>query len=162
MAIYQFEAALNVLARAQLTDPDLLKARAVYEARARRLIAFRDLLINDINQRGGYPQPLTSRQHVSYPRGLVGATATALQAGTPYGTIDVPWTDFTPETLLGIARYFADATTDPRLAGGRDWAAATFALETGRTLQARALANLAVRNVPAYQAELAQFTEGGR
>jgi hypothetical protein len=154
---YRFEAALAVLDRAQVADPEFVHARDLAAARVHRLVAFRQLLISDLNTRGGYPHPVATLQGVPYPRGIVSATADAFQAGTPYGTIAVPWTSFAPETLLIIARYFADATSDPRQAGGREWAAATFALETGRMQEARALANLAARNVPAYQAELAEF-----
>ena len=156
---YQFEVAESVLDHVALSDPQLIRTRDLMMQRCRRLVAFRNLLVSDLATRGGYPQPLASRENVSYPRGIVTADASAVQAGTPYGTIAVAWTDFTPETLLTIARYFADATADPRMAGERDWAAATFALETGRIQQARILANLAVRNVPAYQSELAPFTE---
>ncbi len=162
VAFYRFEGAVAVLDRAALTEPDLIQARNQSEVRGRRLIAFRQILISDLNTRGGYPQPFTTREGVTYARGITSADADAVAAATPYGTIGVPWTDLTPETLLSIAGYFADATADPRAAGQREWAAATFALETGRTQQARALATLAVRNVPGYQPELAQFTGAGR
>ncbi len=159
---YKFEAAVAALERLPLTDPGLIKTRDATLARGRLLIAFRKMLIADLNARGGYPRPIATLQNIPYPRGIASAKADAVQASTPYGTITVPWTNLAPETLLVVARYFADATPDPRQAGGRQWLAATFALETGRLPEAQTLAKQAVHNVPAYQSELAQFTDPGR
>jgi hypothetical protein len=159
---YRYEAALRLLEQTRLTDPEFAPALDALKARVRVLLAFKQLLVSDVNTRGGYPQPVTTLENVSYPRGLTAANADTFQAGTPYGDIPVPWAHLSPEMLLNIARYFAAATADPRGAGGREWAAAMFALETGHGQEARALASLAVRNVPAYQSQLAQFNGAGR
>jgi hypothetical protein len=165
-AQYKYDEALRRLEPAQRfsaadelpIEPEFVQAREALKARGQVLLAFKNLLMRDINTRGGYPQPVTTVENVSYPQGFSAANQDAFQAATPYGTIAVPWTSLSPETILNIARYFAAATTDPRQAGGREWAAAIFALETGHAQEARALANLAVHNVPAYESQLAQFS----
>jgi TolA-binding protein len=165
-AQYKYDQALRVLEPAQAfspatelpIEPEFVQAREALKARGQVLVAFKNLLIRDINTRGGYPQPVTTLADVAYAQGFSAANQDAFQAVTPYGTIAVPWTSLNPETILNIARYFAAATTDPRQAGGREWAAAVFALETGHAQEARALANLAVHNVPAYESQLAQFS----
>ena len=79
-------------------------------------------------------------------------------AGTPYGTIRVPWTDFTPSALLAVASYYADATPNPVQAADRRWLAATFALENGQLNEAKSLAARAAQGRAEYAKELGQFS----
>ncbi len=157
LGLYRFDEAAAVINRAEFTNPDLRAARDLIKARAQQLIAFKRALRADINARGGYPQAVVSRRNVSFPRGIISATADAFQAGTPYGTISVPWTDFAPKTILAIGGYFADSTPDPKQAAERRWRLANFALETGQAPAAKDLAARAARDRPEYQPELAPF-----
>ena len=69
----------------------------------------------------------------------------------------MPWTDFAPKTILTIANYFADSTSDPKQAAERRWLLANFALETGQPREARELASRAAHDRPEYQPELEPF-----
>ena len=160
VALCRFDEAQSVLDHVQLTDPDYRSAHDLIRARASRLIAFKRTLINDINAHGGYPKPVTSRRGNSYPRGIQQASLDALQAGTPYGTIGVPWSDFSPQAILTMAAYYIDATSLPSQAADRRWLAANYALESGQASEARALATRAAQGRPEYQKDLAQFTGG--
>ncbi len=157
VALGRFDEAQAVLEHVQLTDPDYVRAHDLTISRARHLVAFKKTIINDLNAPGGYPQPVTSRRGTTYPRGIMNAAPDMLQAGTPYGTIGVPWTDFTPAAYLTIANYYTDATRDPKLAAERLWLEAIYALENGRAAEARALASRAARDLPQHQKDLAQF-----
>ncbi len=156
-ALGRFEEAQSVLEHVQLTDPDYLRAHDLTLTRARTLVAFKKTLVNDLNAPGGYPQPVTSRRGTTYPRGIMNAAPDMLQAGTPYGTIGVPWTDFTPAAYLIIANYYTDATRDPKQAAARRWLEAVYALENGRAAEAKALAARAAHDLPEHQKDLAQF-----
>ncbi len=158
VGLYHFEEAQAVLAQAKFTEPDFLQARDVTLARAKNMVAFKGLLVADINRHNGYPKPVNSRRGINYPRGVQKAANDTVEAGTPYGTIGVPWTDFSPQTLLGIATYYADATTQPATAAERRWWAANFALESGLLNDARVLAVQAAKDQPGYQKDLGQFT----
>ena len=158
VSLYRFDEAQAVLDHVKLADPDFLRAHDLTETRARRLVAFKKTMINDVNAGGGYPQSITSRRGVTFPRGLQSATADTFMAGTPYGSISVPWTDFGPNALLAVANYFGDATLNPSQAADRRWLAATFALETGQLTEAKSLAARAARDRPDYARELAQFS----
>ncbi len=157
VALGRFDEGQSVLEHVQLTDPDYVRAHDLTVSRARHLVAFKKTIINDLNSPGGYPQPVTSRRGTTYPRGILNAAPDMLQAGTPYGTIGVPWTDFTPAAFLAIANYYIDATRDPKLAAERRWLAAIYALENGRSAEAKALAARAARDLPQHQKDLAQF-----
>ena len=157
VALGRYDEAQAVLEHLQLTDPDYAHARDLTLTRARTLVAFKKTLINDLNMPGGYPQPVTSRRGVTYPRGILNAAPDMLQAGTPYGMIGVPWTDLTPAAFLALAGYYTDATRDPRLAAERRWLAAVYALENGRAADARSLAARAARDLPQHQKDLEQF-----
>ena len=155
--LYHFDVAQAVLARAALTEPDFVQARNLALGRAKAMVAFKAMLIADINAHHGYPKPVKSRQGIDYPRGLQKATAENVGAGTPYGTIDVPWTDFAPSTLLAIAAYYTDASNQPAIAAERRWWAANFALECGLPNDAKALAARAAKDQTGYQKDLGQF-----
>jgi hypothetical protein len=158
VALDRFDEAQAVLDHVQLTDPDYRAAHALIRARVARLIAFKRTLINDINSNGGYPKPVVSRRGNAYPRGIARAANDTLQAGTPYGTITVSWTEFAPSALLAMAEYYIDATAQPSYAADRRWLAANFALESGQLSEAKVLAMRAAQIKPEYQRDLGQFT----
>ena len=158
VALDRFDEAQAVLDHVQLTDPDYRAAHDLLRARVARLIAFKRTLINDINSHGGYPKPVVSRRGNAYPRGIQQAATDQLQAGIPYGSIGVPWTEFGPPALLAIAAYYIDATPNPGQAADRRWLAANYALESGQLNDARALAARAAEVKPEYQKDLGQFT----
>ncbi len=158
VALYRYDEAQAVLEHVKLTDPDFLRAHDLIETRAKTLVAFKKTMMNDINAGHGYPQPVTSRRGTNFPRGLQSASADAFMAGTPYGTIRAPWTDFAPQALLAVALYYADATPNPVQAADRRWLAATFALENGQPTEAKSLAARAAQGRVEYAKELGQFS----
>ena len=158
VALYHFDEALAVLKQAAITEPDFVAARDLVLGRAKAMVAFKAMLIADINSHRGYPKPVTSRRGISYPRGVQKAEHDNVDAGTPYGTVSVPWTDFAPQALLAIAAYYTDASNQPTIAAERRWWAANFALESGLLADARVLATRAAKDQPGYAKELAQFS----
>ena len=158
VGLYRYDEAQAVLEHAKLTDPDFVRAHDLIEMRAKYLVAFKKTMINDITAGHGYPQSITSRRGTNFPRGLQSASADAFMAGTPYGTIRVPWTDFAPQALLAVAAYYADATPNPVQAADRRWLAATFALENGQLNEAKSLAARAAQGRAEYAKELGQFS----
>ncbi len=161
VALYHFDEAQAVLRQVAITEPDFAAARNLTLGRAKAMVAFKAMLVADINSHHGYPKPVTSRRGIAYPRGIQSAAGDNVQAGTPYGTVEVPWTDFAPPTLLAIAAYYTDATNQPAIAAERRWWAANFALETGLLPDARVLAARAAKDQPAYAKDLARLSGGG-
>ena len=159
VAAGRFDEALSVIDNVQLTQPAYQQARTLIDLRARLMVAFKKTILNDLKVAGGYPLPVSSLGGVAFPRGIKGVDGDMLLAGTPYGQIGVPWTGFSPSVYLAIAMYYADASRNPQQAATRRWMAANYALENGRAAEAKSLANLAARDQPLYQKELAQFNE---
>ena len=158
MALYHFDEAQAVLKQSAVTEPDFVAARDLALTRAKAMVAFKGMLIADINSHRGYPKPVTSRRGIAFPRGIQKAEHDNVDAGTPYGTVSVPWTDFPPQALLAIAAFYTDANNQPAIAAERRWWAANFALESGLLNDARTLAALAVKGQPGYAQDLAQFS----
>ena len=155
----RFDEARSVIDQVRLTQPDYRHTRELIAARARLLVAFKKTILNDFKVAGGYPQPVRSLQGITYPHGIQGDEGDMLLAGTPYGKIGVPWTDFSPAVYLAVASYYADASRNPQQAATRRWLAANYALENGHPAEAKTLANAAADAVPRYRQELAQFDE---
>ncbi|MBV9128530.1 MAG: serine/threonine protein kinase [Verrucomicrobia bacterium] len=155
---YRFEEALATLGQLELHDPDFTVARDAARERARLLVAFKQRLIADINNtRGGYPQTVVTRANSTFPQGIKKAGPDKLDADTPYGQVTISWLDLDARTVLTMAVYFADKTTDPKAAAERRWQAAIFALEFGLVPDSRALAEKAAKERTEYQTELPQF-----
>ena len=155
----RFDEALSVIDNVKLTQPAYQQARTLIDLRARLMIAFKKTMLNDLKVAGGYPLPVNNLSGVAFPRGIKGVDGDMLLAGTPYGQIGVPWTDFSPSVYLAVAMYYADASRNSQQAATRRWMAANYALENGRSAEARSLANLAARDQPQYRKDLAQFNE---
>ncbi len=158
----RFEEAQKVIDGARPTQTQWVQARDQTDRRARLLVAFHKTMLNDLKVAGGYPQPVASRRGVTYPRGINGVQGDTLLAGTPYGQIAVPWTDFAPTVYLAVAAYYADATRDLKQAAARRWMMAAYALDNGRAADAKALAVRAAKDAPQYQGELGQFDPPAR
>ena len=158
VALYHFDEAQAVLKQAAITEPDFAAARDLALRRTKAMVAFKAMLVADINTHRGYPKPVTSRRGIGYPRGIQAAAGDNVEAGTPYGTVSVPWTDFAPQALLAIAAYYTDSSNQPAIAAERRWWAANFALESGLVPDARALAARAAKDQPGYAKDLAQFS----
>ena len=153
----RFDGAQSVIDQAKTTVPEYERTRELIATRVRLLVAFKKTILNDLKVAGGYPLPVTSLQGMTYPRGIQGDEGDMLLAGTPYGQIGVPWTDFSPAVYLAVASHFADASRNPQQAATRRWLAANYALENGRLAEAKTLANAAANVAPQYRKELAQF-----
>lgn len=161
VSLGRFDEAQSVVDNVKLTVPELARAHSLLAQRARYLVAFRKTMLNDLKLAGGYPQPVTSVRGVTYPRGITGVNGDLLLAGTPYGQIAVPWTDFTPAVYVAVAAYYADASRNPQQAADRRWIAANYAAENNRATEAKALAARAAQDAPKYQKDLAQFDAPG-
>ena len=159
VAAGRFEEAQGVIENVRPTQPANKQALALVDLRARMMVAFKKTMLNDLKAAGGYPLPVNSVAGVAFPNGIKGVDGDMLLAGTPYGQIGVPWTSFSPSVYLAIAMYYADASRNPQQAATRRWLAANYALENGRTAEAKSLASLAARDQPQYQKDLAQFNE---
>ncbi len=157
VGLARFDEAQSVMDHVKLTQPEYTQARDLIDRRARLLVAFRKTLLNDLKLAGGYPQPVTSRRGVTFPRGISGVQGDMLMAGTPYGQLAVPWTDFAPTVYIAVASYYADASRDRQQAATRRWLTANYALENGRVADAKLLANRAAKDAPQYQKDLGQF-----
>ena len=157
IALGRFDEAQSVIDHTKVTQPEYMHARDLLASRARLLVAFKKTILNDLKVAGGYPQPVASLGGATFPRGIQGVSGDMLLAGTPYGQMGVPWTDFPPTVYITVASYYADASRNAQQAAERRWLAANYALENGRTAEAKNLANQAARAFPQYQKELAQF-----
>lgn len=157
----RYDEAQGLIDHVKVSQPDYVRVQDLLSHRVRALIAFKKTLANDLNVTGGYPQNVTSRRGVAYPRGLQGFKGDQLLAGTPYGQIAVPWTDFDPAVFVTVAAYYADSARNPQQAADRRWLAANYAVENGRLADARALADRAARDAPKYAKDLAQFDAPG-
>jgi len=73
-------------------------------ANARRLMEWKTTLINDLNGQH-YLQSIKDKFGIRY-QGIEGATEQTLLVKVTYGTVELPWTKFRPETLIAVAASF--------------------------------------------------------
>jgi hypothetical protein len=149
IAVYDFAAAHDAIARAQVTEPSLQQEKQNTEKKAQWLMQWKALLLQDISRAGfsGRVLDIAGAEYV----GIVRATDKRLTLRTPFGTSDLDWVRFSPPTLLNVSSSFirqnAPDTAD------RQWLSAVFANETGQVSAAQKLAQAAATK-PEYKAFL--------
>ena len=113
------------------------------------LAEWKSRLVNDLN-RAHYNAAVTDATGVQYT-GIGGATADKLMMKVPYGELQLPWAQITPQTLLKISTSFID----PKAADAADryWFCAVYANETGQADEAKRLAGEAAKLKSEYAAK---------
>ena len=122
-------------------------AQDVMKKKPQWLLDWRTRVIDDLN-RTHYQREVTDIAEVKYS-GIDGATPQALTVKIgPYGSAQIPWTKFTPQTLLAISSSFIAPNSSD--AADRAWLCAVYANETGQTEDAKRLAAEAAKGKSEY------------
>ena len=126
-------------------------AQEVARKRPQWLADWRSKLIDDLN-RTHFTGEITDLVGAKYS-GIDGATEQTLTMKIgPYGSAQVPWGKFSPQTLLALSTTFIKPGTSD--AADREWRCAIFASETGQKEEARKLAEAAAAKKPEYRDQL--------
>lgn len=147
---YEFEAARDTIKAVQLSDSPLKDLQNATQKKAEWLVGWKTKLIDDLKRTpfAGVVSDVSGAQYT----GVVGASPQRFMLKTPYGTVELDWTKFAPQTLLGISSAFAkQGSTD---LAERQWLSAVFAAETNQTENARQLAEAAVKAKPEYRDQI--------
>lgn len=123
------------------------------------LVKFKAQLIQDLITLG-YTGPVNRRSGAAVPQGTLRATDTQLELRTPYGVLPIPWTDVTPDSVIGIARSFIRPDMPSEAAAVRQWNLGMYALAMGRRDMGRELLQAAALARPAYQPTLTELLQG--
>ena len=150
VAVYDFAAARDTIARARVTEPSLQRERDNTAKKAQWLVQWKNQLAQDINRAGfsGRVLDIAGAEYV----GIVRATEKRLTLRTPFGTSDLDWVRLSPQTLLNISASFVRANAPDT--SDRQWLCAVFAHETGQLDAAQKLAQAAAASKADYQSEL--------
>lgn len=104
-------------------------------------------MIGDLN-RARFSGTILDAGGVQYT-GITAATADTLTMKTPYGVVPLPWSKFSPKTLLMVSKSFIKPNAAD--VADRQWLCAVYAAETGQMDEARALAEEAAKTKPEYR-----------
>jgi hypothetical protein len=126
-----------------------------YFKRTQWVAKFKALLIDDISVTG-YPKPVKKKDGTPVAGGFKEADDTQLI--TP-AKVNVPWNEFDPETLTGIARDFIASTKDPAAVNDRKWALGNFLYTVGKKTEAFPFLKEAAEANPEYKEGLALLPE---
>ncbi len=133
--VYDFVGARNNIARGQVTEPTLQNEKQNAEKMANWLVQWKEQLIQDIN-RTGFSGQLVDLGGAEYI-GLLRASEKRLTLKAPFGTSELDWVKFSPQTLLTVSvSFIKPAVSDT---ADRKWTSAVFASETGQTEAAHKL-----------------------
>jgi hypothetical protein len=126
-------------------------AQEVARKKPQWLAEWRTKLIDDLN-RTHFAGEVTDIVGAKYS-GIDGATEQALTMKIgPYGSAQVPWAKFSPQTLLAVSAAFIKP--DSPDGADRQWLCAVFALQTGQKEQGMKLAEAAAAKKPEYRDQL--------
>jgi eukaryotic-like serine/threonine-protein kinase len=125
-----------------------LAAQEVARKKPQWLADWKTKLIDDLN-RTRFTSEISDLMGAKYS-GIDGATEQTLTMKIgPYGSAQVPWGKFSPQTLLALSTAFIKPGAAD--AADREWLCAVFASETGQKEQARKLAEAAAGKKPEYR-----------
>jgi hypothetical protein len=133
----------------QVTEPTQETVQEFAQKKQQWLGEWKNKLIADLN-RARYTGNI-SATGASYT-GIIGATAQKLKMRTPYGSLDLPWENLSPQTLLAVSVSFAKPGAPD--AADRQWLCAVYASHTGQVDEARRLADEAAKAKPEYQGQI--------
>jgi len=150
VALYNFADAAEAIKNVQVSDASLKQAREKAEKKAQWLIDWKADLIKDLSDRH-FSGALADRSGEQYT-GIASATDKSLSVKLPHGIARVPWTELSPEALLGVSTSFIEPTAQD--AADRQWRCAVFASETGQVEAARQLADAAAKTKPQYRDQI--------
>jgi hypothetical protein len=157
-AQYRFAEAKVIVQGAKLTGQ---KGRREQEALLKKtewLARFKSLLMRDLNA-SGFPQPISKRNGMVIAGGVARATEQQVEVKTPYGTVPVPWTDLTMETVIAMAQSFIRPGLPEDLAGDRKWMLGVFSLQARKLREGRTLLAEAAQGRAEYGDALPLFLE---
>ena len=147
---YEFEAARDTTKAVQLSDSPLKDLQNATQKKAEWLVGWKTKLIEDLKRTpfAGAVSDISGAQYT----GIVGANPQRFMLKTPYGTVELDWIKFAPQTLLTISSAFAKPGTADL--ADRQWLNAVFAAETGQSESARPLAEAAAKAKPEYRDQI--------
>jgi hypothetical protein len=137
------------------------KARAEQQTGKQRpqwLAEWRRKLIEDLN-RAHYNGAIKATNGAVFS-GIAGANEQGLQMKLPYGEAQLPWTSFSPQTMLAVSISFVNANAPD--AADRQWLAAIYASETGQPAEAKRLGEEAAKLKPEYRAQMSALDQPPR
>ena len=157
-AQFRFAEARVVIQGAKLTGE---KGRREQEALLKKtdwLAKFKSLLMRDLNA-SGFPQSIAKRNGMVIAGGVGRASEQQVEVKTPYGTVPVPWTDLTMESVIAMAQSFIRPGLPEDLAGDRKWLLGVFSFHAQKLREGRTLLAEAAQVRPEYGEALPLFLE---
>lgn len=154
---FQFSEAARALAAVPLQGEKRKAERDAWAKRSEWLAGFKASLISDINT-VHYPRPLRRKNGTEIPLGLGKAGDTLAEMVTPYGSVPVPWSDLSVESVVALAQAFL-RTAPLAASADRQWQLGVFLHIFGKRSDAIPLLRQAAEARPDYQPFLALFPE---
>ena len=124
---YRFAAALAVMQAADLKLARSITERDLLTRRIEWLVHFKQRLIDDLNV-GSYTWPIVRKNGQQLVGGVQRATDQQLEIRLQFGSVPVPWSDLSPQTVLQMARSYMKPSLLPAALADRKWEAGVFCL----------------------------------
>ncbi len=123
------------------------------------LIRFKSLLVRDLAV-AGYPQAVFKRTGQPLPGTVKNANDDQIFIQSPYGSLPLPWTDVSMESVFAMGRHFIRPDLPAELAADRKWLLGVFAATVGKQNESRVLLGEASAVRKEYRDALPWVAEG--
>jgi eukaryotic-like serine/threonine-protein kinase len=127
---YRFRDALLTIKATPLKLEKSVAERDLLAKRVEWLVQFKDQLLRDLISAGGYAGPLTRKNGLALPGGVVNATESHVNIRIGAGSAAVLWQELSPASVLAMAKAFIKPNLAPDVLATRQWQAGVFCIFT--------------------------------
>lgn len=135
---YQFKEAFNLINGLVLKGGTRTKERDLIVHRVEWLMLFKEKLVLDMNSLA-YKSPLLRRSGQQIIGGIARVTDASIEIQFTYGTVPVPWTELSPQSVLAVANFYNNASKTPKSIAARKWYAGVYCMFSQLYPEARVL-----------------------
>ena len=157
-AKYEFGEAQRAIFEAKLKTDKRIKEQTVLASRAGYLDKFKFYLVLEARN-DGYAKPVTLKNGATVERGIARLDDTFIFLREKGGEKQVRWSEIAPESIYAMAKSLVTPDEDAAKASFRKWHLGNFAAFIGKTDEARALLEEAVKANAQYEPEVAGILE---
>ena len=135
---YLFKEAFNLIHGLDLKGDTRRKERDLIAHRVEWLMLFKDKLMFDVNSLG-YKSPILRKNGQQITGGIARATDANVEIQFAFGSVPVPWTELSPQSVLTVALSYIQQGKTPKGISERKWCAGVFCMFAQLYPEARAL-----------------------
>ncbi len=135
---YLFKEAFNLINGLALKGSTRTKERDLIVHRVEWLMLFKEKLMFDLNSLT-YKSPILRRSGQQIIGGVARVNEANIEIQFAYGTVPVPWTELSPQSVLAMANFYNNPSKTQKSIAARKWYAGVYCMFSQLYPEARAL-----------------------